>query len=424
MIEKTHKKIRNSTFFKESAGMFIAEGIGLFFALFIVLFHSRYLSVEDVGIISFVASLISFSSGFFIFGIDNTGARVIIYESDIEEKRKISGIVFLLSFAFLVLFGVFISCVSFLLPLFGKADMSLYIYMIIPFAGYNILLVTYKQLCYSLGRIKEASVQLCISYIVYFFVLVVAKYLGAFTIDFAIFASYAVNMLTVLLPIVFIHRKYLRWDKSSYKKIKFEQNERGWKIYFSRVIFTATSNIDTMIVGFFHPMDTVAFFSLSKYFAIPISMVGNSVSQSVYRKYELRDKISKVLLWKVIISSLLIAVGVSVAAFAVVFTMGSEYYAMFKILPLAIISNIISSINALYNSFMNAKGMANELKTMSVICAISKLIVYFALIIPFGAIGGITANLIIAIEILSFRIYYCSRYVSKLNLTNAIKQEK
>ena len=290
--------------------------------------------------------------------------------------------------------------------------------LIAPFVGYNILLVCYKQICFGLGNIKEASIQLCISYIIYFVFLVLAQLTGTLTLTFAIVASYAVNMMTVLLPILVLYRKELRWNRDSWQKIKQEQRERGWKMYLSRVIFVSSGNLDTIIVGIFHPLDSVAFFSLTKYFAMPISMLGTSVSQSIYRKLGSGNRISRSVLQKVILITVALAIAVFATGVVAVLIMGDTYLSMLSILPISIVSNAILSVNALYNSFMNAKGMADEVKNLALVGVVAKIVLNLTLIIPLGALGGVIANLAVTIIIFVLRVCYCNRYVKRTEVAN------
>jgi O-antigen/teichoic acid export membrane protein len=403
-------KAKSSTLILESGMMFTAEGIGLMFAMFITIFRGRYLSVDDIGLIGYITTVIAFFSAFFNLGLDNTGARLVLNQKDKAEKKEITGMVLLLTIVLCAVFSVFMIIVNIFLPVFGYGQAVRYIYMILPFAGYNILLITFKQLCFGLGEIKRASFQLFISYVVYFAILFILQLTGNMNLATANFFSFAVNMLTVLLPVFYIYRKNLRWNQGAWDKIKVEQKERGWKIFFSRVIYISSNNLDVLILGFYHPLSSVAYYTLSKYFSMPILIAGNSISQSLYRKYGVTNHIDKRMLRTIVILVFAAAMGIYLISVGAVYVMGNEYRPVLNILPLSLLSYCFSGINAIYVSFMNAKGMANELRNLSIVGMLVHLVSGFALIIPFGAIGGIWSYLITIIVVLSMRIYYCNRY--------------
>lgn len=401
---------KNNTVINESGRMYIAEGIGIFFAFLIVIVRSKFLTVDEVGLISYIVAMITLTSAFFNFGLDNTTARVVLNEKTGEGKKIVTGTALLLSIMLAIGYGIVLVFINLSVPLWGKTDIQPYVYMILPFAGYNIILLSYKQLCFANGAIHEVSIQLYISYGLYLLFLIISKYCGFLTVTTAIIASYGINMLTVVIPIIIFHKQYLKFDKDSIKKICIEQKERGWKIYLSRVLFSSTFNLDTMILGLFHPLDSVAFYSIAKYIAMPVSMVGNSVSQSIYRKYAGKNQLSRRLVIKVFVVTLIAAVVMFTVGIIMIAIMGEKYKPMLGILPISIIYSIVNGTNSMYNSYMNAKGMANELRNLSIISAIANVVFNFALIIPFGAYGGVIASLIVVFIVLGLRIYYCKKY--------------
>ncbi len=408
--EKLKKMIRNSSVVKESGKMYIAEGIGMGFAFMITLTKGKLLPIDEVGLINYIVAMVSLTSAFFNFGLDNTSARVVLRERTKEGKETVTGTALLLSILFAEFYGIVLIIINLSSPLWSKAYIQPLVWLILPVAGYNIVLVTYKQLCYANGSIWEASAQLCISYVVYLVFLLIAHFFKFLNLQVALVSSYAVNMLTILIPILILHRSKLRLDRVALEKLKTEQKERGWKIYLSRVFFSSTFNLDTLILGIFHPLDAVAHYSITKYLAMPVSLIGTSVSQSTYRKYSDENRISRKLILRVVAVTLIMAVTMFVVGLLVVLILGKDYQGMLKILPLSILYSIVNGVNALYNSFMNARGLAEELKRLAIIGAIANLVFNFALIIPFGAMGGVVASLIVVVIILISRIYYCKRY--------------
>ena len=394
----------------ESGKMYVAEGIGMLFAFLIMLTKSKLLTVDEVGLINYIVALVSLTSAFFNFGLDNTAARVVLNEKTKADKEKVTGTALLLSIILAEIYGIILIAINLSVPLWGNTEVQPLVYLILPFAGYNIVLVTYKQICYANGSIREASIQLSISYILYWIFLLIAHFLGFLDLKVALISSYGINMATVVIPILFFHWKHIRIDKSSFQKIRKEQRERGWKIYLSRVFFSSTFNLDTLILGIFHPLDAVAHYTIAKYIAMPVSMIGNSVSQSTYRKYSDQKKISRKLISRVTIITVIAAIVMMVVGVLMVLFLGKEYYGMLAILPLAILYSVINGVSAIFNSFMNAKGMAEELKRLAIIGAIANLVFNFALIIPFGALGGVVASLLVIITILIARVFYCKKY--------------
>lgn len=411
-------RLKKSNLFIESGKMFFAQGFGMFFAFLILIARSKIFSVDDVGLISYIASLVSLVSGFCNLGLDNTCARVIIQESDKRKKESLTGTSLFISLLLTELFAVVLYIISHLVPLLGKPEAKDFLLLILPFAGYNILLLTYSNVCYANGFINEAAIQLCISYVVYFIFLTTTQFAGILSLRLAIVSSYAINFLTVIIPILCFHRHSILPSLDAVKIIAREQKEKGWKIFLSRVIVSSSSNFDTLILGYFHPMDSVAYYSITSYLGMPISVLGTSVSQSTYRRYSNSDHIDKKMLKKVLLATIVMSLVISLVGLVSVLMLGENYYVMLKILPFSIISNAIASIGAIYNAFMNARGLAEELNKLSIITVIAKIVLDFVFVIPLGAIGGIIAALLANLIMLVLRIYYYNKFLAKTKSNN------
>jgi O-antigen/teichoic acid export membrane protein len=411
MIKRLLGQFKKSGTARESGMLFFAEGFGLVFSILIYLVRPKLLTVAEIGLISYVVSLAGFFSGFFSFGLDNTGARLILHQPDVESKKRLAGMILLIGMILCALFSLFMFAASLFIPYFGRKEALPLLYNILPFVGYNILLIIYNQICYALGTMKQAAAQLFLYSFLYFLLMLALNYLGVYTVKTAIISEFGLHMLVVAVPVIFLYFRKLRFHKELWGFIKKEQKEKGWKIYLSRVIFIPSFNMDTLILGFFHSLDSVAHYTLSATIASPISIIGKSVSQSLYRKFSDYNKIEekKVILLSVI--TLGAAVCCYIAGVIVVKRfLGKSYYPMLSILPLAIVVAIIRGINNIYISFMNAKGLANQLKNCAIIGLVANIIFNFGLIIPFGAVGGVYASIIVLGIIFMMRIYYCNQY--------------
>ena len=400
--------IKENEIFKESLTLIISEGIGLLFSMLIYLFRPKFLSVDEIGMISYVVSIVSFCSAFFTFGIDNSGARLILKQPTSSDQKKMSGFILLAGLGLCAAFSVFIFAFSYFIPIFGRDDVSSFMRIIVLFAGYNIIHIIYTQICYARGKIKQAAVQLMIYYVIYFFFMILLYFSGVYTLKVALFTEFGLHMLVVLIPIVYLYRKELRYSSSFFKQLIKEQKDRGWTIYLSRIIFMPAFNLDTIILGIFHPLSSVAYYSLSLMVSSPISVVGNSIARSLYRKLYGKSVIGRKKEITIVTITILVAIADYLASvLAVVWILGKEYKPMLSILPLAVVASSIRGITALYTEYMNSNGMARQLRMVSIVGLIGSLIFNFGLIIPFGAKGGVYASIIVLAINLALRKYYC-----------------
>lgn len=399
----------------ESLMMFCAEGIGLMFMLFIYLVRPKLLSIDNVGLIAYIASLITFFSTFFVLGVDNTGARLIISQENEKSKKRFAGLTLLLGIILSFIFTIFMFGVSFIVPYFGNPQASALIRMVLPFIGYNVLLTIYSQVCYALGKIREASIQLALYSVIYFGAMLLLYYFGIFNLKSAVIVEYGIRMLVVMIPIFINYYRYLRFYKEEWKEFKKEQKERGWVIYFSRVIFFPTFGLDSLILGYFYPLASVAHYTLSNTISAPINVIGNSVSQSLYRRFSNKNRIDKKYVIILVFITLIASIGCFVVSFAVIkYFLGVKYMPMVYILPVTIIAYALRGITTIYTSFMNAKGMAHQTRNCAIVGFIGNVVFNFGLIIPFGAFGGAVSSVLVLGTNLSMRVYYCRKYALEI----------
>ena len=380
-------------------------------ALLIVLIRPQFLTVAEVGFIGYVNGMISFFSSFFSFGLDNSGARLIINQQDDERKSRMAGTMMFLALALCLVFSLFMAIAGIFVPYFGRSEAVPLLYLVLPFAGYNILLIFFNSNCYALGRIKLASVQMFIFQIIYLPLMLLMRWMDVYGLETAIFSEYAIHMLVLLIPIFIFDRKYLKNHKDLWPDIKEEQKNKGWKIYMSRVMFLPTFNMDTLILGAFHPMESVSYYTLTNTITRPITIIGQSISQSMYRKYANQSCVSK----KQITYLSLLSAAVSVTGFigchiVIRLFLGESYLPMLAILPFSIGAAFVRGISSIYVSFMTSKGLADETRKCAIAGMVANIVFNFALIIPFGAIGGMYASIIVLLINLGMRMHYCAQY--------------
>ncbi len=408
MTKKFLSKIGETT--KDSAQLFIAEGAGLFFGMLIYFLRTRYLSVDDVGQISYIVSIVSVTSVFFTFGIDNSGGRMVLREEGELNKRRCGGALMTTSFILFAAFDIFMLLFSVVLELLHKPDSALLIRLAAPFIGYNLILLVYNEVCYARGAIRQASIQLFFYYISYFFLIIVLNYFKAYTLKVAVISEFGLHFLTVFIPAFVEYRLYFKPDRQFWEKLKMEEKERGLAVYLSRIVFLPAFNISTFILGIFHPMSSVAFYSLCNTISSPISVVGESIGKAMYRKMNNKREIQK----KALVCTVGITLGFAAliwaaGSFVIIVLLGKDYRPMLTLLPLTVVSYVIRGITSMYTYFMNANGMAKEQKVVAYVGLAVSLSANFGLIIPFGAMGGVYASIVILIAILSVRMYFCHK---------------
>jgi O-antigen/teichoic acid export membrane protein len=392
----------------ESSYLILAQAFGMALSMLITLIRPRLLTVDEIGIISYIAGIVSFMAGFFSLGLDNSIARLIISEDNHTKKNRLinylsfTGIV--LSFAL----GLALLAITPLIPYFGREEAIKYILIIFPLAGYNVMRVYLESASMAIGRVKTLF-WMSFSYPLLYVISISAfSILDLYKLRTAIILEYFLHFVVIFIPMILLLKGF-SFDKVIITKIKDEQNKNGWKIYLSRIIFVPTFNLDVMILGAFHSLANVGIYSLANFMSSPISVIGQSFSKSMYRRF--KDKIHRKHMILLTIVSVSLSLIIFIVGFIAILNFFDESYRFTLILlPFAIIVANIRGITYPYIYFMNAKGLANEVRKCAIVGLILNLVFNFSLIIPFGSIGAMLASILVLSVNLLMRIHYVNQY--------------
>lgn len=413
-ISRFNKDSLKKSLVGESSLLIISQGIAMGLSMLITLVRPRLLSVEDIGLIAFIAGIVSFISGFFTLGIDNSIGRLIINNEVPSNKNKYYNYMGVIGILLAFIMGVALLSAIPILPLFGRGDAARFLPLIFPFAGYNVLKIFMESGSIATGRIKLLSLHIIAYPILYLVTIAIFYYMGNYNIHTAIISEYTIHFFVAFIPLV-LTIKHFSYDKKIISDIKIEQRIHGWKIYISRIIFIPTFNLDVIILGAFHPLSIVGVYSMSNLIASPISVIGQSFSKSMYRRFG-KNSISKKHLRVLSLVSLLFSIVIFLIGYiAIKFYLGKDYMYVLLLLPFSIVVYNIRGITSTYTYFMNAKGLSNEVRKCAVVGLILNLVLNFGLIIPFGAIGGMSASIIVLAVNLLMRMHYVNRFNKSIN---------
>jgi O-antigen/teichoic acid export membrane protein len=401
-------RFRKNSLATESSYLILAQGFGMALSMLITLIRPKLLSVDEIGVVSYIAGIVSFMAGFFSLGLDNTISRLIVSEQNYEKRNRLinylslSGVI--LGFAL----GLILLAATPAIPYFGREEAVKFILIIFPFAGYNVMRIYLESGSIATGK-RRTLIWMSFSYpLLYLVSLTIFSYFKMYNLRSAIILEYLIHFIVVFVPLILLLKGF-SMDKEVATRIKDEQNKNGWKIYFSRIIFVPTFNLDVMILGAFHTFANVGMYSLANLITSPISVIGQSFSKSMYRRF--KDNIPKKHMIVLSVISWLFSLLIFVLGFiAINYFFDKSYSFTLILLPFAIIIANIRGITSPYIYFMNVKGLANEVRKCAVVGLVLNIILNFSLIIPFGSVGAMLASIVVLSVNLFMRIHYVKRY--------------
>lgn len=402
------RRFRKNSLATESSYLILAQGFGMALSMLITLIRPKLLSVDEIGVISYISGIVSFMAGFFSLGLDNSISRLIISEQNSEKRNilikylSLSGVI--LGFAL----GLVLLTITPAIPYFGRKEAVKYILIIFPLAGYNVMRIYLESGSMATGKLRTL-IWMSFSYpLLYLISIVVFSFFNVYNLKTAIILEYFIHFIVVFIPLILLLKGF-SMNKEVAKEIKDEQNMNGWKIYLSRIIFVPTFNLDVMILGAFHTFANVGMYSLANLISSPISVIGQSFSKSMYRRF--KDTIPRKHMILLSIVSLLFSLTIFAVGFiAVYYVLDESYRFTLILLPFAITVANIRGITSPYIYFMNAKGLADEVRKCAIVGLILNIVLNFSLIIPFGSIGAMLASILVLSVNLLMRLYYVKQY--------------
>jgi O-antigen/teichoic acid export membrane protein len=405
-------KIFKNQAVRESGILFLAQSLNIVISgLTFTILRPNFLSPRDIGLISYINSLVVTLAHFFNFGLDNTGCRLIINHDHHQEKRRIAGMTIFISLMLCALFSLILYGISFLIPYFGNSEAVPLVRLVIPFSAYVILQFFLINLCYALGEIRIATFMIIAGNAIYLPIMLILNKMNLYTVKIAIFCEYALQMLILLIPLLLLGGRQIKAHKDLWQSIKIENKTVGLKVFWARIIFLPSFDMDKLILGAFYSLENVGFYTLAKMFSSPAIVLGQSIAKSLYRRYNNKNLLAKPVLIFSLASIILLALFVLICGYIVIIKfMNCSYLPVLTVLPLAIIAAIINGYIAVFASFMDAKGMANEVRNIAVVGMVLSVSLNFGLIIPFGMTGGMISRIIVLLVMLLMRGYYCNRF--------------
>jgi O-antigen/teichoic acid export membrane protein len=167
----------------------------------------------------------------------------------------------------------------------------------------------------------------------------------------------------------------------------------GFQTYIGRVLSVATYNMDVLMLGALTNARAVAYYSLAGSAAYVVGLPVSGLAAALFGRMTAGARLDGRWLAFGWVSGLLCALIVVVLAHPLIPVILSRRYepAVALIGPLAL-AEVVRGVTTVYNTFLAAHGNGRALRNAALILTASNLILNFALIPPFGAMGAAWAS--------------------------------
>jgi O-antigen/teichoic acid export membrane protein len=376
---------------------------------------TRYMSIEQFGIIGSMSVIQYMLSFLFSLSLESSIIRLYWdYDSESERKKFLGTIFSSISLNSLILLTLLFVFHNYIAKFFNQIEFF-------PYYVFTILATFFATFSYvplSLYRLRSQPIK-------YFTLSLTQLILNTFFIIwFVVFQKKgAEGMLEgkMIASAILVPFFVLIAVKNFSFSVNWKMLKKG--IYFSFPIIVTMiaawvlSQADKMFIAKYFSLGEVGIYSLSRQIAAIISLVSGAFALAYNPLFfEIAnsrigdDNKLKLEKYNFVFTILLILFWFIISLFAkeaIQLFLNNRYYLAFKFVPILSFAFVISSTSSvlLGNNFQQSKKMKENM-VISIIGAGLTIILFFFLIIPFGALGACLVAVISNTTIFTFSYYY------------------
>lgn len=327
---------------------------------------TRFLGAYKYGEFKFITTTWVFLDLIISFGLYTSASRVLVLEQDARVMREIYwNIIFMTSaiglLQFMLLYLIAEPLGALANSNIGHLLMVLSPLMIVyPLKGALTLILQGSNKIYSLGILNILSALL---YLIFFYLLIS---LNLVSVTNALVAQQTSLLFVVLGIIVWSLKPRICNPFNHFGRIRKELITYGWPVYVGSLISVATSQATRMMIPMWVDMRALGYFSLALQFAEPLKMIPSVIATSSFREFSSANHISKKILFRTNIISLLGFIGLFLfISYPIDWLLGNEFAIVANMTRLAAIGAVLHGYGDLYNRFLGAHGKGRIIRNMT-----------------------------------------------------------
>lgn len=352
------------------------------------------LSPSDFGTFAFSVSFLAFAGLFFEFGLFLPAARAIARHDDSAAERELVGASLLVFAPIAVAFDATVFGLSFVVDDVFSVDAGGALRVVAPLAFVYAYYQVGTQLAQGADRLHTYSLSDLGGQVVFVTALTALALAGA---DFTIHGALLLNTAGLFVAVVGM----TLWLKPSFanagrhaRHLVAEARAWGFQVYIGRVLSVGSYNLAPLLVAAFADAESVGFYALGIALAGAVGLPVQGLGTTLFARMSKGEEIERRFLlaaWALGAAGVVALALIAPPLVDLVF--GADYKEVATLaLPLAM-AQAVRGVTTLYNTFLSAHAHGRELRNAGLVLSISSLVLSFALIPPFGAIGAAWASL-------------------------------
>ncbi len=375
---------------KKAIVLYLAQLLGIVFSFATQKLNTNYLSgPQEYGVVTAALAIFTFIYMFFEFGIFTSGARLLTQCKTEHDTRKMYGTLLVFVFFISVFFSVMMSICSAFMPFIYSSEQLRQVMTLAGLLAWVYPLQFFIQETASgSGKIYELSL-----------FTVMSKFLYTASLGLAVMLGNVNSMLSLLLNlgamglsglwVLYLHKPIFEGWKENIPALKKEIREYGWHIYVARAISSPAFNLSSVLIPYFNPMASSAYFAVGSSLYAPMSMASQSISSTLYKNFSKQNKLKKRLI--VINASVLIIMGIAIyyGAPTLIHLVANERYIMVipLMLPL-VLAGFFQGLYQPFNYFVLSQGKGVWTRQISIAGTIFDIVSTITLVSMYGLLGA------------------------------------
>ena len=370
---------------------------------------ARGLSTSQFGSYALTLSLLTFTVLFFEFGLFAPASRLAA-RAEGGSVREMIGASVLVFVPIALAFAGTMFALSFFIDGWFNVHAGEALRLVSPLVVAYPLSALVLQLALGVGRLEISSAGAVLTQVlmIALFIAGTAAY-GHLTVFQALLARTVSFLVGTLVMLVWLRPLFQRVRGRVTTLVK-ETREYGFNIYVGRVLSVGTYNMDVLMLGIWSDAREVGLYALAGAIAYTVGLPATGLAAALFPRMSREGRLDG--RWVLAAAGLgaLGVVGVWLAAEPLIrIVVGARYADAAGLAVVLALAQAVRGVTAVYNQFMAATAMGAAMRNASLVLTISNIVLNFALIPPFGAIGAAWASVAALVANYIARVYYMRR---------------
>ena len=368
---------------------------------------ARNVSANAFGAFAFSVALLVFVAMFFEFGVYSAAARMAAL--DPPARRRIVGASLLLYVPIGIAFVLVAIAVIPLADLWLDADLGSSFLVAAALGIAYPFMSAGQELARGIDRLHVASVGNVVMPLSFVVLLGILALFHDFSAGHALIVRSVAIFAAGALVAVWLRPSFERLRETSAEIVR-QAREYGFHVYVGRILSIGTFNMDVLLVGIWATTEDVGYYALAIAIAAGAGLPVIALATALFARMAVEARIDR----RWLILSTAAGAALSLAAYLVAGTFvdhvfSDRYRDVVPLLVPLLAAQVVRGTTSIYNTYLSAHGRGRELRNAGLVLTASNLLLNFALIPPFGAMGAAWASLVALVANLIAHVVFYRR---------------